>query len=255
MQSGLINLASSFIRKNSTQILTAVECFGVIGTAVMTAIQTPKAISAIKKKEKEKGEKLTKWETIKAAAPKYIAPAVMATATISCAIGSNVISIKQKTALIGAYTMLNTTFQKYKAAAKEVYGNDADKKIMEEVAPKPKGDFAVGEGKIREGDIEILFYDEYKHNYFNAYAADIVNAAYALNRQFILEGEVTLNDWYEFLGQDGIGDQGDNIGWNLNKFMDGGVMWIETDYVFTHPDDGMDCYIVNFVYPPDILDF
>lgn len=69
-----MNIAKS-LKKNSPTILTILGTIGVVGTAIMTAKATPKAMRLIDEAEKKKGEELSKWETIQVAAPTYI-PAI-----------------------------------------------------------------------------------------------------------------------------------------------------------------------------------
>ena len=64
----LIRSSKRFLRKNSSTILTCIGGVGVVATTVMAVKATPKAIQLIKAAEDEKGEKLTRMETIQATA-------------------------------------------------------------------------------------------------------------------------------------------------------------------------------------------
>ena len=57
--------ARLFVKRNASTILTGLGSIGVLTTTITAVKATPKALHLIEEAEKEKGEKLTKWETIK----------------------------------------------------------------------------------------------------------------------------------------------------------------------------------------------
>ena len=93
MWTNLICKSRKFFKKNSSTILTCMGVAGVVGTAVMAVKATPKALELIEDAKKEKGEDLTKLQTIVVAAPAYIPSALIGVGTIACIIGSNVLNM------------------------------------------------------------------------------------------------------------------------------------------------------------------
>ena len=57
----------SFIKRNASTILASLGAAGVLATAIITAKETPKALSLLEEAKEKKGEKLTKWEKVKIA--------------------------------------------------------------------------------------------------------------------------------------------------------------------------------------------
>ena len=60
----LLNKSQVFLKRNSATILTCVGAAGVIATTVTAVKATPKAMRLIEEAKVEKGEDLTKLETI-----------------------------------------------------------------------------------------------------------------------------------------------------------------------------------------------
>lgn len=123
-----------FVKRNAPTILTGIGAAGVVGTAVMAAKAGTKASKLLDKAQKEKGEKLTTSEVVSVAGPIYIPSILLGAATIACLFSTCAISNQRQASLIGAYTMLDQSFKNYKEKVKEVYGEDANEKIVDEIA-------------------------------------------------------------------------------------------------------------------------
>ena len=83
--------------------------------------------------------------------------------------------------------------------------------------------------------------------------AAVLNAEYHINRNLQLRGYCTINEFYEFLGIDGI-DYGDEIAWSLDSLMEGGIMWLDFENHNAVMDDGLECCIVSAIWCPDKFD-
>ena len=86
--------AQLFIKRNASTILTGLGIIGIAAT-ITTVKATSKTLHLIEEAEKGKGEKLTKWETIKIASPSYISTAGLCLATMICIIGVEVLNQKR----------------------------------------------------------------------------------------------------------------------------------------------------------------
>lgn len=101
---------------------------------------------------------------------------------------------------------------------------------------------------------KILCYDSYSKRYFESTMAAVLNAVYHINRNLQLRGDATINEFYEFLGIDGI-EFGDEIIWDMNDLMEGGIMWLDFENHRAVMDDGLECCIISAVWCPGKFEF
>lgn len=247
------------LKNHSPTILSVIGIFGVIGTAVLTAAATPKAIERIRAdsciNHDGNPNAFTKKEAFESAWKFYIPAALTGTSTILCIMGANVLNRQQQASLASAYAFMQESYQNYRKAAKSVYGEEADSKIVAEMA---KDTFVHSDGYSlylpdKDSDSEkLLFYDMFSQRYFNATLASVLNAQYHVNRNLQIKGEICINEFYEFLGIDGMED-GDIIGWNLDKLMEDGYVWLDFENRFAEIDSGLECRIISAAWLPGLL--
>ena len=242
-----------FLRRNSSTILTCVGAVGVVATSVMAVKATPKVLTLIENAEKEKGEKLTKIETVKIAGPSYIPAVITGAATIACIFGSNVISKRQQATLMSAYALLDNSYKEYKQKVDELYGEEAGKHVRSEIAK----DKYTGDGTLLDDETE-LFYDFYSGRHFNATKEKVLQAEYMLNRALYVNYSVSLNEFYTFLGLEPKPEY-DGLGWSCGQIEEMyWHNWIEFDHEETILDEdseeheGLVCTIIHMPYPPYI---
>lgn len=234
-----------FFKQNGSTILTCVGALGVVATAIMTAKATPKATRLLELAEDEKGEDLTKLESIKVAGPVYIPTFIVGTATITCIFGANVLNKRQQASLISAYALLDSSYKDYKKKVDELYGEEEGVHVREEIA-KDKYDSSV------VFDDEELFYDEFSGRYFNSTMSNVIQAEYNLNRQIVLNGGAYLNEFYEFLDIPPI-PAGIELGWSIGLLESNHwTEWLDFDHEKVVMDDGLECHIVKMRYEPMI---
>lgn len=125
---------------------------------------------------------------------------------------------------------------------------------MDELAVEKANDVCVSaESILNYCDISVdgenaekrLFYDELSKRYFEASIEQVLAAEYHLNRNFMLRGYVTINEFYEFLGISHI-DGGDMLGWDVCEE----IFWIDFDHRKITLDDGMECCYISTVFSP-----
>ena len=248
----LLRQSQLFIKRNSSTILTCVGAIGVITTAVLAVKATPKAMDSLEQAKEEKGEELTKLEVVKVAGPAYIPTAISAVATITCVVGANVLNKRQQASLISAYALLDNSYKEYREKAVELYGEDADGRIKEEIA---KDKHAIGDVIIEED--KELFYDEFSGRYFNSTIEAVQQAEYRLNRELVMRDYVYLNEFYEYLDIEPV-DPGYVLGWsrggNLAHYWQD---WIDFTHKTVPLEDGMECRIITMLGDPypDFLDY
>lgn len=251
---GLLSGAKKWLSNNSSTILTVIGAVGVVATAVMTAKAAPKALELIKGAEKEKYAELTGFEKIQVAAPAYAPAVAMGTATIACIFGANALNKRQQAVLASAYAVINQSYKEYKDKVKELYGEEVHQNIVDSIVKEKAKethitafnmlantslDFGAEDEEIR------TFYDRFSDRYFESTISRVLEAEYHLNRNFMLIGDVSLNDFYEFLGLDET-EYGSKVGWSICD----DLMWIDFDHHKTVLEDGMEVFVIDMVCEP-----
>lgn len=246
-----MNKFQTKLRHASPVILTCLSVAGVVGTTVTAVRATPKALRLIKAKKDELGtDKLTPTELVQTTWQCYIPSVLMGAGTIACIIGIGVMDRRNRAALTSAYAMLNESYKQYRQTAKRVYGEDADSKIHAEMAKDALVTDSCWGYQVYNMDMDpegerLLFYDIVSKKYFNATMAAVLNAQYHVNRNLLINGYCSLNEYLSFLGLDGL-DRGDEIGWDINYMaeeMD--CYWLDFDNRKTTLEDGLECIVIN----------
>lgn len=245
----LLTVSKRFLKKNSSTILTILGAVGVVGTAVMTAKATPKAMELIELAEEEKGEELTKREKVAIGGPSYIPAVVVGAATMGCIFGANILNKRSQAALMSAYVLLDTTYKEYKNKVKELYGEGGDKLIRAAVAKDHYNDEDKEECNDEYDDDKTLFYDEYSKRYYRVTKETQLRAEYEINKMLSQSGGASLNDYYDLLEIDRQ-DYGEFVGWSAAQmyemYWDG---WLYFHHTKVEMDDGIECYIIDFTEP------
>lgn len=248
---GIVN----FVKEHSSTFLCVIATGGVIATAVLAVKETPKAIEIL---EQKKDEELTVKDKIVTVAPVYAPAAVTGILTVACIFGANVLNKKHQASITSAYALLNSTYKRYSGKLKELYGNEAHENIMTSIAAEQSKDICIyaeccgsntelGFHNVQEE--ELLCYDAFSDRYFKSTLRQIITAEYHVNRNFALGADISLNDFYEFLGISAV-DGGGDIGWFHGCDYD----WIDFENYPATLEDGITCHVVNAVFPPDTFE-
>ena len=95
-----------------------------------------------------------------------------------------------------------------------------------------------------------LQYEPISERYFHATEIELTDAFYNMNRDFALNGEVTMNNLYNYLGLDYI-PEGDTTGWCSDYLAnEWEYYWIDFHYYKRTTDDGLEVYYVEAFQPP-----
>lgn len=253
--SNLLSQTKLFWKRHGSTILTCVGGAGVVATTVLAVKATPKALQKIDEAKEEKGEELTRFETIKTAGPVYIPTIATGAATIACIFGANVMNKRRQATLASAYMLLDQSFKEYKNKLIELHGVETHQEIVDAIAIEKAENISVtGAYFATSCDLTadeacgdpVLFYEEHSNRYFEATIEQVINAEYHLNRNYILRGYSYLNELYEFLGLEET-DYGSVLGWTPT---DEGEYWIEFNHRKVALDDGLECYILEMPFEP-----
>ncbi len=245
----LMHRTKLFVNRNGATILTCVSGVGVVVTSVMTVKATLNALPRVEAAKEEKGEELTKLDIVKAAAPAYIPAAVMGASTIACIFGANALNKRKQAALMSAYALLDSSYKEYKRKVIELYGEEADGKVREEIAKD-----RYEEANVTTESEDPLFYDEFSQRYFNAPTEKVIKAEYEINKKISLWGGAEVNEFYEWLDIPQL-DEVKHMGWST-----GGLMantwkdWLDFKHTRVVLDDGLECTIIS-TWPEPMYDY
>lgn len=231
----LVHRTKLFVGRNGSTILTCFAGVGLVATAVLTAQATPKAMTRIENAKEEKGEELTKLQTVVAAAPAYIPPILTGVATIACMFGANALNKRQQASLMSAYALLDNSYKEYKKKVGTLYGEDANENVQSEIAKDKYEDC-----DIAPEDGMKLFYDDFSGRYFESTMEKVLKAEYNLNRDLNMRCYATLNEFYDYLDLPPI-DGGDELGWSSDMNAEYyWQSWIDFGHPKTIMDDGLE---------------
>lgn len=245
--------------KSTPTILTCVGGAGVVITSVLTAKATIKAVELLNQDSTKKCDSdenvYGSYDIIKTTWRCYVPVVIVGGATLFCIFGANALSKRNQASIISAYALLEQSYKKYRDASKNVFGEDAEKKIKVEMAKDVYISNGWGNTRLSQLDYgdEVLFYDDHSMRYFTTTMASVLNAEYHFNRNLALRGVVTANEFYTFLGIEQI-DSGDDIGWCMEDIMDGGYMWLDFDNEYIELEDGMECCRICTAFEPILLE-
>lgn len=242
----LLDMSQKFLKKNSATILTCVGAAGVIATTVTAVKATPKAIGLLDKAREEKGEELTKFETVKIAGPAYVPAAIIGVSTLACIFGANLLNRRSQASLMSAYALVDGAYKDYRKKVDELYGSEASATIRAEIAKDKYEDCPVEE--VSAG--KRLYYDYYSNRYFEATPYQVQRAEYEVNKTLITNEGVYLNEWYAHLGLEGL-DHGYDFGWTTYMNMDAyWQTWVDFHHETVTMEDGLECIIISFLQEP-----
>ena len=245
----LLRRTKLFANRHGATILTCVGGAGVIVTAVLAVKETPKALALMKHAEDEKGEKLTKFEIVKAAGPVYIPAILTGAGTLACIFGANTLNKRQQASLMSAYVLLDNAHKEYRKKVIELYGEEADKEVKAGIA-KDKYEKA----NVVLDDDKKLFFDDFSGRYFESTSADVIKAEYEVNKKISLWGGAEVNEFYELLGIPQLGELR-RMGWSTGGLMaDTWKDWLEFKHDKVIMDDGLECTIIS-TWPEPMYDY
>lgn len=244
------------IKRNGATILSVVASVGVVATALLAVKETPKVMECLDE-IKSKEEPPTKLETAKVIVKGYAPAIATGTGTIFCIVGANMLNKRQQASLISAYTYLNNSYGRYKNKLIELYGKDAHESIVEAISIENANEVSMYAPSLCSSNQltpskcygeKKLFYEEFGDRYFEASLEQVMAAQYHLNRNYVLRGYVTLNEYYEFLGIDPH-ENGDELGWAVN---DDCVYWLDFVNKPSTMKDGRDYFISYMQFYPSV---
>lgn len=247
----LVGSVKSFAIKHSPEILTGIGITGMISAGILAVKATPKALILIKERKEElyplddeDDISLTPIETVKTCWKCYIPAAVTCTISVGCLIGASSVNFRRNAALATAYTISETALKEYQEKVVETVGEKKEKDIKDKIAKDKIDKDPVSNKEVIITDKgDVLCYDTLSGRYFKSSMDQLKKAENDLSRQMRDDMYVSLNEFYNEIGLDGIG-VGYELGWNID---DG---YIELEFSSQISDDGRPCIVVGHYNPP-----
>lgn len=219
-----------------------------MATAVLAAKEATRAGERIFWAQDEKGAPLTVKETVLTAAPCYIPAVMVGAGTIACIFGANALNQKQQAMLMSAYAALESSYQEYRNKV-DAYCGEGTSEFVERAMEQEKQDQLDDDPPW---DRVQTFYIEGVDGFFERTMDQVMWAEYHLNRNFIIRGSSTLNEFLEFLGLDPVENGG--LGWDEyigeTQF---GYKWIDFDHRHYTTDDGLQVCAIDMPFAPHSL--
>lgn len=244
---------------NMSTVLMIGSVMGVIATSISAAMTAPKANEKLRVAENNKEDDLTTLDTVKVLLPAYAPSIILGASTIACIIGSNVANKKQLASLSAAVAVGGKYVHQYKGKIREMFGSELDRTIDDEIKVEHPEDtiFTYDEwmGYLDNSSDDnpgtpMLFYDVASGIYFEKTLEQVLLSEYHLNRDYVLNGEVTMDDWWFYLGLD-VPKSGNDVIWTP---MDADEYWIDFAHVKRKTEEGAYYYEINIITEPYNID-
>lgn len=246
-----IHQLNTCARKNAPTILTTLGIIGVASTAILAVKDSKKAEVLVCKRNQYKldkyGEDLTTTEKVIAAFPAYLPTIVSGVTTVSCIYGANYINKNRQAMLLSAYGYLNNCLSEYKDAVTELYGEDADNKVVDHIIQNKE------HKQITDlRDDEVLIYEEYSDTYITTSRNKIDISIANINRHFVTFGALSINNFLDFLDITEV-EHGDTYGWSYYKNEELGIdTWIDITLIKVTTPDEYPLYKINWNIAPSV---
>ena len=233
--------------KHSPEILIGIGVAGMITTTILAVSETPKALRCIEEKKVElEVDELTVRETVEAAWKCYIPAAITGVLSTACIVGASSVNMKRNATLATAYTLSEAALREYRDKVVETIGEKKEEAIRDAIAKDKIDEHPVSKSEIIvTGKGETLCYDVLNDRYFRSDIDKLKRAANDVSHTMLLEGYVSLNDFYDEIGLKRV-SKGDDLGWNANRSRD----LVEIDPSAQLTEDGEPCIVLQFKVPP-----
>lgn len=243
-------------RTDKSTILTTIGVLANLGSTITSSVAAVKAHEAIQNAKCE-----TKKDKLKTGGKYYIPTALLQTVSIGCEIGSLAVSKKNEEKLLAAALLATTTLTGYRKVTTEMFGEEADQKIMEEVKKLDKGQLYSSHPEyheigLEEADKKAVWvlnllpeeHPEWKQS-FVAYEREIMDAKYHILRNYVLGGWcISVEEIYKFFGLKPP-KQSPEEDWCCTDF-DGDILGIEfcQTYLGEDPETGLEMYEISLYW-------
>lgn len=222
---------------------------GVIGTGVACVIAADASTKAHQileeKKEEQSVDNLNFKETLKATVPCYIPTVVVWGISCACVIGGYKTEANNAITAMAAYKLLESSFNDYKTATKEVVGDKKEQRIHQRITENHMTNYPVSTLPVYStGKGDSLFFDVYGGRYFRSDIESVKRAVTNLNETLFNFGQASLNEFYNEINLPTV-KFGDDFIFNAENGS------IKLDLMYSDAEDGSPCAEVDFEKSPE----
>lgn len=216
-------VAQQFAKENSSAILTAGGCVGVVATAVLSGRAAVKAHQILKKHEddvvvvSEDGvsTEMNKMEKVYLAGPAFIPPVIVGAATIGSVVAANMMSAKRAAALAAAYGVSQRQLEEYKAKVQQKLTGPKNQAIKDEIAQDRVNEHPPTKEVIILAGGDVLCYDMLTGRYFQSTVEQIRQAEAKINAELLNHQCASLSSFYDEIGLPSTSFT-ETVGWNIS---------------------------------------
>lgn len=239
------NIEVGFV-KHRPEILIWIGITGMASAAVMAVRATPKALELIDIQKAETGaDKLTATDTVKTTWKCYAPAVVTGVLSASCIVYGNNENLKRNAALAAACKLSETALREYQEKVVATIGEKKEHLIRDDISKdRIEQNPVVNNEVIITGKGTTLCLEVVSGRYFNSDIDRIKKAVNEVNRVMLLEGYISLNEFYYEIGLPGT-TIGDTIGWKVD---DG---FVEVYFSSQLTEDGTPCIVINYERAPN----
>lgn len=213
-----------FINKNLPTILSGMAVVGVGTTTVFAVYATNQVKEHIEAKNeilrRTNRPELTRKEIVKDEWKYFIPTVISASSTIACILGSNSINLRRNAAIMGLYTLSDTSLKEYKEKVVKEIGKRKEEKVRNEIDQEKLNTNPPKEGQIiMTGYGDTLCWDALSDRYFKSDLEKLRQIQNDLNYRLLSEMWISLNEVYIELGLNEI-RLGYDLGWSVDHPVD-----------------------------------
>ncbi|MDE5977047.1 MAG: hypothetical protein K2G70_01075 [Turicibacter sp.] len=239
----IINVVSTFSKKNAPAILAGVAAVGLVITAISAYKAGIKASDVllehdvkIKKAENKEEEATIYKETAKKMAPIVAGPILVGAASVGCIFGSLSVSRRRIAALSAAYSISENALKDLDGQMKKILGDKKAREVKDAATKeKLRKDEPIKDSTvIITGNGDVLCKDMYSGRYFTSNGEKIGRAINWASNEVRVGMYVSLNEFYDQLDLPRI-PLGDDLGWNADD-LNGGSLPITYTAILTEDD-------------------
>ena len=250
--------AAEFAEANAAALLTAGGVVGTVATAVLTGRATvgtyekiwaqqtamvaeAEAENAIQGTPDKELPKMDTKSKLLIAAPYFIPPVIVGTATIASIVMANRVSAQKAAALAAAYGLAERNLSEYKEKVAEKLTGPKKTAIDDELA-QDRVNKADGYQNIVIIEGEVLCFDEPSGRYFRSTMENIKSAVNSTNAEILHHDHANATYFYDELGMEGT-SWSDEVGWNTDNLL-------EIKYTTAMSPDGRPCISIDYKTGP-----
>ena len=253
------NLHDILAKLNSPKAYSAYAMVGVLATTSMAILNTrvhcrKNPPDKISEKELTREEAI---EEVKDALITYIPTMICAGLTIGCIHKADMKWADYNSVINAAYIASRDKMARYRMLAPAAVGTELiqglnGQKSEPDVEWYCIKDFPVNFGNEYDDFDRPIF--ETKDIYFQSTKADVIEAEYHLNRNFMLRQMASTREFFAFLGITDMHPEvfGDTLGWDVYTFLDDGMEpWIDFEHWHTIDEStGEVINMISFTWEP-----